>query len=347
MKAFLRISTFPKLIPGIFTGMMALLLVLGLHNCAFFKSKEKPGVQEERGRTVVSLDCGKCHGEQVQGDGPHHSKLRPAPANLTLVRNSKSMIVSIIHNGVPGTAMPPIPAPVSVIDSVLRYVIDQPKDTSQEWEVPWGIDRDIGPDVELGRSLYVTSCSGCHGENADGNGLWGKDSRIKPKPANFQARNSVMGRLFSIITNGREGTMMPPVKDLMPEKARWALAGYVASIFIPTSTAEIRTPEKGPDELKNPYGKSSGKEDDPGRQAYDLYCAPCHGDQGKGSFQAPRLIDRTWKYGDGTDTDMFVIIEKGIPGRLMPANEEIDEQQRWQLISYLRHRGGLPYPSEE
>lgn len=347
MKKLLRMPVLRNPLGGMLLSSLALLLILLLYDCAFFKPKEQPGVQEERGRTVVSLDCGKCHGEQVQGDGPHHSKLRPPPANLTLIRDSKSMIVSIVHNGVPGTAMPAIPAPVSVIDSVLRYVISQPKDTSQEWEYPWGIGSEARHDTGFGRSLYITSCSGCHGENGDGGGLWGKDSRIKPKPANFHARNSVIGRLYYIISNGREGTMMPPMKDLFPEEARWALAGYVSSVFNPTSTAEIQTPEKGPDELKNPSGKSSGKEDDPGRVSYELFCANCHGDQGKGSFLAPKLIDRTWKYGDGTDTDMFVLIEKGIPGRLMPANEELDEEQRWQVISYLRHRGGLPYPEEE
>lgn len=347
MKKPLRISGFQKILVRVSTGVLVLFIVLCLHNCAFFKSKGKPGVQEERGHTVVSLDCGKCHGEQVQGDGPLHSKLRPAPANLTLIRDSKSMIVSIVHNGVPGTAMPAIPAPVSVIDSVLAYVISQPKDTSQEWEYPWTMGSGAVPDAGLGRSLYVTSCSGCHGENADGGGLWGKDSRIKPKPSDFHARNSVMGRLFHIISNGREGTMMPPMKDLMPENARWALAGYVAGVFNPTSVAGVQTPEKGPEELKNPYGKSSGKEDDPGSVSYALFCANCHGDQGKGSFVAPKLTDRTWKYGDGTDTDVFVLIEKGIPGRLMPANEELGEKQRWQIISYLRHRGGLPYPTEE
>jgi len=56
---------------------------------------------------------------------------------------------------------------------------------------------------------------------------------------------------------------------------------------------------------------------------------------------------RTWKYGSGTDTEVFVVIEKGIPGNLMPSNAALEERQRWEVISYLRHRGGLPDPMAE
>lgn len=344
MKMFLRIPVVKKMWGSLAPFVLAFSLIAGLCSCAFFKSKEEPGVQEQRGHTIVSLDCGKCHGEQLQGDGPHHSQLRPEPTNLTLVRNTKTMIVSIVHHGVPGTGMPPIPAPESIIDSVLAYLVEQPKDTSTQWDTPWGINKDIGPDRELGRALFTTFCTGCHGANADGNGYWGMDSRIRPRPANLHAQNSDMGRLYSIISNGREGTMMPPQKDVLNEKARWDLSGYVASVFDTKSTAEIQRPEKGPKKLKNPQGKGGKDVRKAGSDTYDLYCAGCHGDQGKGSFQAPRLTDRDWKYGNGTDTDVFVVIEKGIPGKLMPSNAALKEDQRWEVISWLRHRGGLPHP---
>jgi mono/diheme cytochrome c family protein len=86
--------------------------------------------------------------------------------------------------------------------------------------MPRGIDKDTVPDRARGRALFAATCTGCHGGNADGNGPWGKDPRVRPSPANLHARSSAMGRLYFIISNGREGTMMAPQKDAFDEKAR-------------------------------------------------------------------------------------------------------------------------------
>ncbi len=54
-------------------------------------------------------------------------------------------------------------------------------------------------------------CAECHDEDAEGDGPWASNApHIWPKPANFHARNSDPGRLYYIIYNGREGTMMAP-----------------------------------------------------------------------------------------------------------------------------------------
>lgn len=329
----------------VFKGMVIILVLPALWSCTLFRGEEgqqAQGEQEQEGSVVYAAACAKCHGEEAQGDGPQHSDHLPPPSNLTLVRDTRSMIVSIVRSGVPGTAMPAVPVPVSVIESVLEYAMDQPPDTSREWEVPWELEN-AEPDVVYGATLYVTACIDCHGEKGDGKGSWAQDPRIWPKPSNLLAQNSQLGRVYSIVSNGREGTMMPPQKRKFPARSRWAMAGFAYSIFDQTSRAVIQVPDGMEEqELGNPFSEDDQHAVDTGKEQFELYCAYCHNAGGRGSFLAPRLIDRQWDYGRGTDTDLFVLIEKGIPGRLMPAHRQLDEETRWQVIAYLRHRGGKP-----
>jgi mono/diheme cytochrome c family protein len=81
-----------------------------------------------------------------------------------------------------------------------------------------------------------------------------------------------------------------------------------------------------------------------GEDHYNLFCSPCHGDYARGSYLAPRLADKRWYYGGGTDDEVFNIVSRGLPGQLMPAHNVLDEKTRWAVIAYVRSRGGLPNP---
>jgi len=62
----------------------------------------------------------------------------PAPANLTLVRDSYQMMFSIVLNGVPGTQMPAHPTmSQQTFDGLLDFIRAQPADLSREWAYPW------------------------------------------------------------------------------------------------------------------------------------------------------------------------------------------------------------------
>jgi mono/diheme cytochrome c family protein len=303
-----------------------------------------PGGEVQEGEQLFSLSCAKCHDQDAEGDGPEHSRHMPPPSNLTLVRNTADMSYSIVFKGVPGTAMPAHPyIPRGVFEKVNQFVLSRPKDTTREWDYPWTLEHPEETDLQFGGNLYVTACAGCHGLGGGGESVWANDPRVWPKPANFHARNSVAGRLYFIISHGRSGTMMAPQKEKFPPMARWALANYVHSFFNAYSSAAIEAGSPA-EKLENPYSRDAGQIVESGHEVYQLYCAACHGPQAKGSFLAPRLTDRYWMYGSGKDMDLFLVIEKGIPGKLMPSNRALDEQQRWQVITYIRHRGGLPHP---
>ena len=90
-----------------------------------------------------------------------------------------------------------------------------------------------------------------------------------------------------------------------------------------------------------------------GHRIYDQACAWCHGSEGKGDgpsgwsigrYAAPRPRDFTaesYKFRSTpsgelpTDQDLFRTITQGIPG-FMPSYRSLNEQERWQVIAYLK-----------
>ncbi|GEM_PF-952761 len=299
----------------------------------------------------IFLDrCSSCHGEQGFADGPWHTEFHPEPANLSLVNDSREMLRSIILRGIPNTMMPAFPdLDVQTIDNVLKFVALQGRDLSTQWEYPWELHQKIGeemdkPDLKEGRQQFVSQCVGCHGSNGAGDGVMAQDNYIWPKPADLRARNSDMGRLYFIITHGRQGTFMPPQQDVLPMLARWRVAQYVASLYNANQPSTMRHPSKDIPKVANPYNRADQETADYGRDRYGLWCSPCHASDARGSLLAPRLIDREWKYADGTDTAVWTIVKEGVPGKLMLSFDDLPEEERWKIITFLRFKGGLPDP---
>lgn len=302
-------------------------------------------------------ECADCHGSDGAGSGSKHTSFIPEPANLTLVKDSPSMMVSIVRNGIQGTAMDAhrdfTPERQK---EVMDFLSQMPTNMQRQWDWPyvylgqnnvppdkWTTPASVPPD--MGRAIFVTSCSGCHGINGDGMTDDRDNPHIWPKPADFHARNSEIGRLYDIISNGRPGTMMPAFRPkLTTEEARWALAVYVSGLYDPNSTATIPTGKKAA--YKNPYTPSDQKVVSQGRRVATLFCEYCHGSGMAGTWEAPDLTDRKWYVGGGTDNALFLIVSNGIPGVLMPPNKALPESDRWAVITYLRHGGGLPEPME-
>lgn len=81
-----------------------------------------------------------------------------------------------------------------------------------------------------------------------------------------------------------------------------------------------------------------------GEALYRTYCLACHGAQGAGvetdnplhsHGSAADLTD--WPSRAQRDGDLYHAISFGVPGTVMPAyNEALTEQERWDLVNYLR-----------
>ncbi len=80
-----------------------------------------------------------------------------------------------------------------------------------------------------------------------------------------------------------------------------------------------------------------------GKQAFNRYCANCHGLNGEGSPgndltpEAPDLTDKTWKHGS-TDGEIFNSIKNGVaPDFNMGAfGDQLKDEDIWKVVNYVR-----------
>jgi mono/diheme cytochrome c family protein len=86
-------------------------------------------------------------------------------------------------------------------------------------------------------------------------------------------------------------------------------------------------------QLQNPY------EGDPaavqaGGKLFDRECAACHGKDARGIGKAPPLVlPHVYRAAPGA---LFWVLRNGSLKRGMPSYAHLPEQQRWQIVSYVR-----------
>jgi cytochrome c oxidase cbb3-type subunit III len=120
--------------------------------------------------------------------------------------------------------------------------------------------------IDAGRQLYLSSCSGCHGPNAEG----GRGPRIAQ---NSDIRGANNKRLFNSIKNGVRGSDMPP--STHPDEKIWQLVSFVKSVNAPAY------------ETKVPGSADSGRAIYHGKGG----CAGCHMIHGQGGSIGPDLTN--------------------------------------------------------
>lgn len=89
--------------------------------------------------------------------------------------------------------------------------------------------------IARGKAVFLENCITCHGEKGDGNGIASK-AITGAKPRDFTTgyfrRGGKPEEIFHTISEGSEGTDMPPWKDAIPENDRWALVYFVKSLKV-------------------------------------------------------------------------------------------------------------------
>jgi mono/diheme cytochrome c family protein len=81
---------------------------------------------------------------------------------------------------------------------------------------------------------------------------------------------------------------------------------------------------------------------------YQDNCAKCHGADGNGRGSRPPV--HSARIAAATDGDLFWLLTHGQPFRGMPAWARLPEEQRWQIVAYLRTiqaEPALPATKEE
>ena len=196
-----------------------------------------------------------------------------------------------------------------------------------------------------GKLLFVGRCLTCHG--CTGNGLGHYGGTLIVTPANFKVdpfRTMPDEQWFWHVSEGVQGSVMPPWKESLTVSQRWAIIRYVQAVY---ANAVERDPDEG--DVPAEYAKKDPlpntiENADAGKAIWTRECLVCHGDAatGKGPYRAgiepvPPDFSAHADYVPFTDGDYFWRISEGVPWTAMPTWKVLyNDTERWQLTHYIR-----------
>ena len=115
-----------------------------------------------------------------------------------------------------------------------------------------------------------------------------------------------------------------------------AASGFVGSLAAPVGRADPPDFHHAPlsaASLENPY-RGQAPAAQAGGELYAAHCAACHGRSAEGTGSIPALAHgRVQNVADG---EVFWFITRGSLSGAMPSWASLPEQQRWQLVTYLK-----------
>jgi len=215
-------------------------------------------------------------------------------------------------------------------------------------------------ELERGRTVYFQACLPCHGIRGDGRGP--AATGFDPAPRNFRRgvykfRNTVSGALpldedlERTVREGLPGTEMPRWKDVLSEHDIKAVVQYVKSFSPYFEDPKSRPLPK--DIVRIPADRPfqpSAESIAAGRKIYsDQDCVKCHGKAGAGDGVEANKLEDDWKvpirpadltlrhFKNGNrDRDIFRVFTTGLNGTPMPAFDDLTDEQRWQLVDYIK-----------
>jgi cytochrome c oxidase cbb3-type subunit 2 len=199
--------------------------------------------------------------------------------------------------------------------------------------------------LQDGKEQYIKYCFTCHG--CAGNGLGSYGGTLTVTPADFKQepfRSMPDGQWFWHVSEGVQGSVMPPWKASLTEETRWQIIRYVKQVFaVPVE----RDPDEGDPpadyaDLTNPLPKTVDTLNQ-GKHIFIRECWVCHGDAGRGEgVYRQGLLPVPPDFGDGSygdfaDADYYWRISEGVPWTAMPSwKVQYGEEDRWSLVYYIR-----------
>jgi mono/diheme cytochrome c family protein len=116
----------------------------------------------------------------------------------------------------------------------------------------------------------------------------------------------------------------------------WLLAAmmFVSGIgFCAANGAWLKKVPQAEKERVNPYA-GNAEAAAAGKNLFEENCAKCHGADADGKGSRPSL--RSDRIRNASDGEIAWLLKNGNPYKGMPIWGSLPEQQRWQLIAYLR-----------
>jgi mono/diheme cytochrome c family protein len=115
--------------------------------------------------------------------------------------------------------------PVSGGDAVLRIM------KPEELRSPLAMDAE--ETIARGKSVYLTFCAQCHGNNYDGRGTVGQS--FQPLPTNLRSaevQSESEGKLFKTISYGIPDGRQPALHFIITVEDRWRVVAFVKSLGV-------------------------------------------------------------------------------------------------------------------
>jgi cbb3-type cytochrome c oxidase subunit I len=177
-----------------------------------------------------------------------------------------------------------------------------------------------------GRDIFQHNCSGCHGPNADGNGI--ARPGLLPAPVDLHQDHYSDAHLATILWDGVYGSAMPPWRQL-DKSDLIAVTAYVGSLESQVTPVSLSSPEL-----------------DAASKLFAANCVSCHGDHGAGDGAAAGALKPSpvnFHVRQPSPERAWTVIAQGIPGSSMPAWQgRLSEEDRHLLVRYVQslYEGG-------
>jgi glucose/arabinose dehydrogenase len=112
--------------------------------------------------------------------------------------------------------------------------------------------------------------------------------------------------------------------------------GFPLHALAQDDTSRFHNAPLSADDVRNPFA-SQANAADAGKALYATHCAACHGVSAQGSGNVPPLTGAKVKH--ASPGALFWFISKGDINDGMPAWNNLPEQQRWNLVSFVQSLG--------
>jgi cytochrome c oxidase cbb3-type subunit II len=229
--------------------------------------------------------------------------------------------------------------------------VEIPQVTPDPQTNPQGWDTWTATNLQDGKIIFIDRCQVCHGCSGNGLGVYAGTKVITP--ADFKQepfRSMPDDQWFWHVSEGIQGSVMPPWRETLTETQRWEVIRYIQQMF---SQPIERDPDEGDPsgeyaDLVNPLSQTV-ETFEIGKNIWSRECSLCHGNAGVNDgiynqFLRPQPANFSdhEHYGtlgntDYLDDDYYWRISEGLPWSAMPVwKVKYSEDERWALVYYIR-----------